>query len=458
MTIVGNGADRAGAAVAGGGDVNGDDVPDIALSAPFAGTQGRNDNGFVAVVFGPLSSGNLNLNNLGSGGFRIDGPGDNEFIGETGIALGDVTGDGQAEVIAGTRISSNNGRMASGSAHVVFGKASASTVDTLALGASGYRIDGASAGAQAGTSVGGVEDSSGDGMGEVLVGSPRADNNGRADSGSSHIAFGKKNAANVDLASLGGNGKRIDGAAAGDMLGTSAAGYLDVNRDGRGDSLFGAPVAGGGAGAAYTILGGVGPRTIDLAALGVNGYALGGVSATGAVGSTESVASAGDIDGDKRSDVLVAAPMADNNGRNDSGSAYILFGPSPKSGRCANPLFGTSKSETLVGTDDGDRIKGEKGKDKERGKDGADCLVGGGGKDNLNGGKGKDNLKGNGGKDKLKGGKSKDKFSGGGGNDTINSRDGKKGEKVNCGGGRKDKVTADKGDKVAGNCEKVKKK
>ena len=457
LVMNGNTADRAGAAVAGGGDVNGDDIPDLAIAAPFTGKLGRNDNGSVYVLLSPHFTGTINLDALGAGGFRIDGPADNAFLGETGIATGDVTGDGQAEVIAGTRMTSNNGRATSGSAHVVFGKGSSTAVDTAALGAAGFRIDGASAGDQAGTAVGRVGDANGDGIGEVIVGSPRAGANGRTDSGSAHLVFGKSSASSMDLASLGAGGRRIDGAVAGDRLGTSAAGNADINRDGRGDAILGAPMAGGGAGSALALLGAPTTAALDSAALGTSGYTLTGIAGTDAVGSAESVGAVGDLDGDDRSEVLAAAPMADNNGRADSGSTYIFFGPSPKLGKCKNPLFGTSGNDRLIGTDDGDRIKGENGKDRVKGRKGPDCLIGGGGKDNLSGGGGKDNLKGGGGADKLKGGNGKDIFRGGGGNDRINSADGGKDKRIDCGGG-KDKVTADKGEKVAKNCEKVKRR
>ena len=73
-------------------------MPDVAIAAPFAGKLGRNDNGTVSVVFGPRTGGTINLDALGTGGFRIDGPGGNEFIGETGIAMGDVSGDGNDKI------------------------------------------------------------------------------------------------------------------------------------------------------------------------------------------------------------------------------------------------------------------------------------------------------------------------------------------------------------------------
>ena len=47
-------------------------------------------------------------------------------------------------------------------------------------------------------------------------------------------------------------------------------------------------------------------------------------------------------------------------------------------------------------------------------------------------------------------------ISGGAGNDTITARDGKR-DRISCGSGR-DKVTADKRDRVAKNCERVSRK
>src|SRR5262245_32047953 len=39
------------------------------------------------------------------------------------------------------------------------------------------------------------------------------------------------------------------------------------------------------------------------------------------------VAAAGDVNGDGHDDIVVGAPFADNNGRSESGSVYVLFGP-----------------------------------------------------------------------------------------------------------------------------------
>jgi Ca2+-binding RTX toxin-like protein len=63
------------------------------------------------------------------------------------------------------------------------------------------------------------------------------------------------------------------------------------------------------------------------------------------------------------------------------------------------------------------------------------------------------NLFGGAGNDTLTGGSGADSISGAAGNDTINARDRAK-DSIRCGSG-KDKVTADKNDQVARDCETV---
>jgi uncharacterized delta-60 repeat protein len=111
-------------------------------------------------------------------------------------------------------------------------------------------------------------------------------------------------------------------------------------------------------------------------------------------------------------------------------------------------------NDRLFGDRGNDRLFGAGGKDLLVGGAGNDRLFGGGGNDTLRGGPGKDGLDGGRGRDKLNGGKGKDTFKGGPGNDSIVSADGRR-EKVNCGAGKKDRVRADRRDKVKG-CEKVK--
>jgi hypothetical protein len=61
------------------------------------------------------------------------------------------------------------------------------------------RIDGAASGNWAGTSVAGAGDVNGDGLADVVVGAQTARNNGRPDSGSAYVVFGKASPETIDL-------------------------------------------------------------------------------------------------------------------------------------------------------------------------------------------------------------------------------------------------------------------
>lgn len=92
-----------------------------------------------------------------------------------------------------------------------------------------------------------------------------------------------------------------------------------------------------------------------------------------------------------------------------------------------------------------DRLKGGKKDDLFRGLEGDDRLDGGAGDDRLFGGPGRD---------VLIGGPGQDVLDGGSGDDTLNGRDRRGGDRLTCGPGR-DKAIADRGDRVARDCERV---
>ncbi len=117
-------------------------------------------------------------------------------------------------------------------------------------------------------------------------------------------------------------------------------------------------------------------------------------------------------------------------------------------GPCANRVRGTEKNDRLKGTKGSDRIRGGKGNDRIKAGNGNDCIGGEQGNDRIQAGRGND---------KVKGGPGKDRISGGPGNDRIVVRTGGR-DRVSCGGG-KDVVVADRRrDRVARNCERVRKR
>ena len=95
---------------------------------------------------------------------------------------------------------------------------------------------------------------------------------------------------------------------------------------------------------------------------------------------------------------------------------------------------GTPRKDQIKGTEGGDLLQGRRGNDRLNGKAGEDCVAG------------------NKGNDRLRGAKGKDKLHGGKGEDRINSKDGER-DRVACGPGKKDRVVADKKDKLTG-CER----
>jgi hypothetical protein len=110
---------------------------------------------------------------------------------------------------------------------------------------------------------------------------------------------------------------------------------------------------------------------------------------------------------------------------NAAGSQYVVtlsgngVTPGPLPGACANRRNGTALADVLTGTAAGDNLFGFAGNDVLNGLAGNDCLNGGSGNDRLNGGSGADKLTGGTGRDRLSGGRGNDRLIGGKGNDLL---------------------------------------
>jgi Tol biopolymer transport system component len=128
----------------------------------------------------------------------------------------------------------------------------------------------------------------------------------------------------------------------------------------------------------------------------------------------------------------------------------------PSKSHCSNRFAGTARADRIKGSAGSDRISGGRGTARLSGLGGSDCISGGAGNDVLSGGKGNDTLSGGAGNDRITAGPGRNKVSGGAGNDRINVRNHRR-DVVNCGKGKRDRVTADKRDKLRG-CEIVKRR
>lgn len=130
--------------------------------------------------------------------------------------------------------------------------------------------------------------------------------------------------------------------------------------------------------------------------------------------------------------------------------------------RSVSVIRGGAADDDLRGTPRGDRILAGGGDDDVDGRGGDDCLGlgpghdrarGGAGDDLIVGGQGPDRLSGGAGRDRIDGGPASDRLSGGPGDDLLKARDGRRDDIV-CGPGR-DRVLADRLDRVAPDCEHV---
>lgn len=316
--------DALGISVANAGDVNGDGRGDLVVGAHLANAPGF-DTGAAHVVFGKATGAPVNVGALGAQGFAITGAAVNDQLGWAVAGVGNVNGDGLADVAVGARLSDLNGTDA-GSVFVIFGKTGSTAVNLGSLGAGGFRIGGADGGDLAGFSITAAGDVNGDGLADILLGAPGADPNGPG-SGAAYVVYGKAGTAAVNLGSLGAGGFRIGGEGDADQAGFAVASIGDVNGDGLGDFLIGAPgndESGLDAGAAYLLFGRSGGwGNVDLTELVDGALRLTGIRAGDGLGTA--VARAGDVNGDGLMDFLVGAPLADLPA-NASGGAWLVFG------------------------------------------------------------------------------------------------------------------------------------
>ena len=244
-----------------------------------------------------------------------------ERFGYSVACAGDVNGDGYRDIIVGAPPS---GYYDSGSVYIFFGGPNMDTTADIVLEGAGAF----------GFSVAGAGDVNGDGYSDVIVGAPGSYYG--ADSGKVYIYFGgtvmgvKADVILTDTAYSTG-------------FGYSVAGAGDLNGDGFSDVIVGIPgnSAGGySAGAAYVYFGG--PSMNATPDVRIYGAAAGDQLGT-------SVASAGDVNKDGFSDVIVGAPYNDAGGT-DAGAAYIYFGGATMNnvadvmltGNTANDHFGSS--------------------------------------------------------------------------------------------------------------------
>jgi len=305
---------KAGESVSGVGDINGDGFEDFVLTGP-----GVDSTGHAYVVLGNSGSfvPTLSVDDLtGGNGFRVDD------IGDAPVAsgLGDVNGDGLGDFALASHIVNDN----AGSVWVVFGRSSfGATLDVSALnGSDGFRLNG-SAGDDAGASVSSAGDVNGDGLDDVIIGTP---SNARYGDGGAYVVFGSTGGFDpvINLGTLDGTDgfRMFSNVGEPGYAGQAVSGGADINGDGFDDVIIGEPSENG---RTYVLFGHSGnfDDSVNLTTLGgstgfiIEGYYIG-----------SSVSALGDINGDGFDDLITGSTYArySNSTFEIYGEAYVVFG------------------------------------------------------------------------------------------------------------------------------------
>jgi hypothetical protein len=288
-----------GGSVSTAGDVNGDGYSDVIVGAD-AYDNGETDEGRAYVYHGSASG----LSD--SPAWTAEGDQESAHFGYSVSTAGDVNADGYSDVIVGAYLY-DNGNLDEGRAFVYHGSASGLSA-SAAWTAESHQVN-----AQFGSSVSTAGDVNGDGYADVIVGAPFYDN-GNLNEGRAFMYHGSMSGLSATAAWTAESDQ------SGARFGHSVSTAGDVNGDGYADVIIGAIYYRHGEkyeGRAFVYYGLPSERD-SSAAWSEESDAL-------SVQFGQSVATAGDVNGDGYGDVIVGAPLYDGSSP-EEGRAYAYYG------------------------------------------------------------------------------------------------------------------------------------
>jgi len=296
------------------GDLNGDGVDDLIVSAPQASGDEAFE-GAVHVFYGPVSGEVVPT----AADATLTGGEESASVGSALASGCDLTGDDQDDLVVGSYRHEGVAGVFSGSVHVVPGTTTGSQV----LSDVSVVLEGVASQDWAGWSVACGGDFNGDGQDDLLVGAHLHDGLSQTDAGAVYVLFGPITSGG----SLAQADVILEGEAAQDNAGYAVASAGDVNDDGFDDILIGAPGRSEGATAAgvtYLVRGGPGLASSSLLQATARFVGLAADDEAG-----KAVSGAGDLDLDGYDDLVIGVAAADSVGTDsNSGEAYVFYGGS----------------------------------------------------------------------------------------------------------------------------------
>lgn len=336
FTAMGN-ANRFGYSVGGGGDVNGDGYDDFIVGAPDGETTtGLTNTGIARVYHGGVGVPTLAI--------TLSGEASEDEFGTSVDVVGDLNGDGYADIAVGALKNDANGENA-GRVYLYYGRASGIAATPS------YTLTGKNEFDGFGVSVAGAGDVNGDGVDDLVVGA-WGNSSPAGEAGMAYVFYGKAGTGISDA-----NYTVVVGQP-GNLLGTSVHGAGDVNGDGFDDVIVGSDTSD--------------PATPTVGLVHVFPGGLSGLITTpifSAVGEGLNdkfgfvVGGQGDVNGDGFADIFIGANEFDAAAISDTGKVYgyggCLGGIAPglifsATGESAFEYYG--RSLAIVGDVNGDGI------------------------------------------------------------------------------------------------------
>ncbi len=277
-------------------DVNGDHYTDV-----VAGVPGAPNGGVARVLLG--TAGGLAVPEV-----ELVSPVDGARFGTAVANAGDINGDGFSDIVVGDPMASPGGIPSAGRMSIFFGSA-------MGLSTMAQTINGTIGRTEFGNAVASAGDINGDGFGDVIVGWHLHAQFAQMNSGSAFVYLGGPMGL-VDQVRCNFSALRPD-----EQMGYAVAGAGDVNRDGYGDVIFSAPNTSNGMvnrGLVVVAHGAADPGAVVFTTL------LFGPQPNWRYGLA--VASAGDLNGDQYSDIILGMPESSPGGLIQAGSAETYLG------------------------------------------------------------------------------------------------------------------------------------